>query len=196
VISDDINKIKDQLTRLQIPVFQAPAAKTLDESYAQLRELGQLTGHVGGAQAQVQHEQQALAKVVAAVPKRARPLTYFIEFGPDLYSATSKTFIGSILAQLGLVNIADGADKASTGYPQLSAETVINANPDLIFLADTRCCQQSAVSVAKRAGWSNLTAVSAGHVVPLDDDIASRWGPRIVDLAQTIAGAVSKVPTS
>ncbi|HKE67395.1 MAG TPA: ABC transporter substrate-binding protein, partial [Micromonosporaceae bacterium] len=93
------------------------------------------------------------------------------------------------------VNIADAADKAGTGFPQLSAETVINANPDLIFLADTKCCQQTAASVAKRAGWSNLTAVRAGQVVPLDDDLASRWGPRIVDLAQAVAGAIAKIPS-
>jgi iron complex transport system substrate-binding protein len=194
VISDDINKIKEQLTQLKIPVYQTAAAKTLDESYAELHALGLLTGHVGGADAQVRQEKDALAKLVAAVPKRDKPLRYFIEFSPDLYSATSKTFVGSVLAQLGLVNIADAADKAGTGFPQLSAESVINANPDLIFLADTKCCQQSAASLAKRAGWANVAAVHGGNVVPLDDDLASRWGPRIVQLAQAVADAVSKIP--
>src|SRR5262245_36718339 len=88
VISDDINKIKDQLTRLKIPVYQTAAAKTLDESYAELHALGLLTGHVGGAEAAVQQEKDTLAKLVTVVPKRDKPLRYFIEFSPDLYSAT------------------------------------------------------------------------------------------------------------
>ena len=52
----------------------------------------------------------------------------------------------------GLRNIADAADDVS-GYPQLNAETIIAANPDLIFLADTKCCGESLATVGARAGW-------------------------------------------
>jgi iron complex transport system substrate-binding protein len=92
----------------------------------------------------------------------------------------------------GLANIADPADKDSGGYPQLSNEAILKANPNLIFLADTKCCQQNAEAVAKRPGWANLEAVKDGNVVALDDDLASRWGPRVVDLAQDVADAVDK----
>ena len=108
---------------------------------------------------------------------------------------TSKTFIGSIFAMLGLQNVADASDPdgKAFGYPQLSAEALVKANPDLVFLADTKCCQQSADTVKTRAGWARITAVSKGQVVALDDDIASRWGPRVVDLAKIIADAGVKV---
>lgn len=196
VISDDTNKIKDQLTKLKIPVYVAPAAKTLDDSYSQLTDLGKLTGHPDQAAAEVQHEKDTIAKLIKDVPQRAKPLTYYYELDPTFYSVTSKTFIGALFQMLGLSNIADPADTTGSGYPQLSAESIIKANPDMIFLADTRCCQQSAASVAKRPGWAALTAVQKNQVVALDDDIASRWGPRVVDLVQAIADAVSKVPTS
>jgi hypothetical protein len=68
----------------------------------------------------------------------------------------------------------------------------VAADPDLILLADTKCCGQDAASVAKRPGWSNLTAVQDGGVVELDDDIASRWGPRIVQLLQQVGDAVQQ----
>jgi iron complex transport system substrate-binding protein len=87
-------------------------------------------------------------------------------------------------------NIADAADKDGSGYPQLSAEYVIKADPDLIFLADTKCCGQSARTVAARDGWNELTAVRTGGVVELDDDVASRWGPRVVDFLKTVAAKV------
>jgi iron complex transport system substrate-binding protein len=196
VISDNTTKIKESLAQLKIPVYEADPATTLDDSYRQLRDLGTLTGHAGEAGTAVQRIKDGIGAVVKGAQPRAKPLTYYYELDSTLYSVTSKTFIGSLFSRLGLVNIADPADKTGGGYPQLSAETIVKANPDLIFLADTKCCQQSPATVAKRPGWAGLSAVQQGDVVPLDDDIASRWGPRVVELVQAIAAAVAKVPAS
>jgi iron complex transport system substrate-binding protein len=196
VLSDDIDKIVSQLATLKIPVYVAPAAKTLNDAYAQIGDLGALTGHAAQAAATVQRMKDDIAKIVKDVSTRAKPLTYYYELDPTFYSATSATFIGSVLGELGLVNIADKADKQGSGYPQLSAETIVKANPDLIFLADTKCCKQSADSVSQRVGWAAVTAVKQKQVVALDDDIASRWGPRVVDLLRAAADAVAKVPVT
>jgi iron complex transport system substrate-binding protein len=198
VISDDSNKIKDQLTALKIPVYVMPAATTLDDTYRELTALGTLTGHPAQAAEQAKLIKDGVAKLVADVPKRTRPLTVYYELDQTFYSVTSKTFIGSLLTLAGLSDIADPADAdgKAGGYPQLSAEAIIKANPDLIFLADTKCCQQSADTVKARAGWAGLSAVHDGRVVALDDDIASRWGPRVVDLVRSITDAVAKVPTT
>ncbi|GGM20988.1 MULTISPECIES: ABC transporter substrate-binding protein [Micromonospora] len=196
VLSNDMNKIVDQLTKLKIPVFLAPAATTLDDSYRQITELGALTGNVDAAADLTTRMRDEITKLVADLPQRAEKLTYYHELGPELYSATSKTFIGSLYAQVGLTNIADAADADGKqgGYPQLSQESIIKADPDFVFLADTKCCQQSAETVKARSGWSGLTAVKNNQVVALDDDIASRWGPRVVDLLRSIVDAVAKVP--
>ncbi|WP_018217196.1 ABC transporter substrate-binding protein [Salinispora vitiensis] len=196
LLSDDRNKIVDQLTTLKIPVFLTPAAVTLDDTYRQFTEVGALTGHPAEAADVVSQIQDDIAELVADLPERAEKLTYFHELAPELYTATSKTFIGSLYALAGLENIADPADAdgASGGYPQLSEEVIIQANPDFVFLADTKCCQQSVASVQERAGWATITAVQEGQVVALDDDIASRWGPRVVDLLRTIIEATAEVP--
>ena len=110
-----------------------------------------------------------------------------------LFSATSETFIGQVYTLLGLQNIADAADQQGSGYPQLSQEFVIQSNPDLVFLADTICCGQSADTVAARPGWDQLNAVQNGDVIPLSDDVASRWGPRIVDYLAEVAAAMEAV---
>jgi iron complex transport system substrate-binding protein len=109
---------------------------------------------------------------------------------------TSKTFVGSLFALFGLKNVADPADAdgAKGGYPQLGPEALIDANPDMVFLADSKCCKQSLATVKARPGWAAVAAVRNGQVIALDDDVASRWGPRIVDLVRTIADAVNKVP--
>jgi iron complex transport system substrate-binding protein len=194
VLSDDIDHIVDQLKALKIPVYVAPAAKTLDDSYAQIGDLGKLTGHSAEATALAQRMRDDIGKLVKDAPKRPTPLKFYYELDDTYYSVTSKSFIGSLFASVGLVNIADGSGTADNAYPQLSAETILKANPDLIFLADTKCCGQSLTTVSARAGWSNLTAVKTGQVVGLDDDIASRWGPRVVDLMRDITDAVAKAP--
>jgi cobalamin transport system substrate-binding protein len=196
VISDDLDKIVDQLGKLGIPVLFAPAAKVLDDSYRQLDELGALTGHRDESTALVGRMRADIDKIVKGVPARDGSLKYYYELDQTFYSATSKTFVGSIFALFGLTNVADAADAdgSKNGYPQLSPEALVAADPDLIFLADTKCCGQSPATVKARKGWAAITAVEKDQIVALDDDVASRWGPRVVDLVQSVADAVAKVP--
>ncbi|MEU8026528.1 ABC transporter substrate-binding protein [Micromonospora haikouensis] len=196
VLSNDTNKIVEQLTTLKIPVLLTPAATTLEDTYRQLIELGTLTGHPNEAADVNNRIKDDIAKLTKDLPQRSAKLTYYHELGPELYSATSKTFIGSIYALAGLENIADAsdADGKNGGYPQLSQEIIVKANPDFVFLADTKCCKQSPETVKARSGWAGVTAVKNNQVVALDDDIASRWGPRVVDLLRAVVDAVAKVP--
>jgi iron complex transport system substrate-binding protein len=115
------------------------------------------------------------------------------ELTPDLYSATSKTFVGQVYTALGLRNIADEADALGYGYPQLSSEYVVAASPDLIVLADTVCCGQKASSVAARPGWDRISAVRTGSIVRVDDSIASRWGPRLVNFFRAMSSALARL---
>ena len=196
VISDDTKNLKAQLTKLSIPVLISPAAKTLDDSYREITEFGQETGHVDEASTVVSQIRDKVAGLTKKVTARTKPLTYYHELDNTLFAATSKTFIGQVYALAGLRNVADLADKQSGGYPQLSAEYLVKADPDLVFLADTKCCQQTAATFAKRPGFGHLKAVRDGHVVLLDDDIASRWGPRIVDFLEQVIGAVNSIPAT
>lgn len=192
VASNDIDNLVSGLTKLKIPVLLLPAASTLDDSYAELAALGRATGNEQQAADVVSRMRADIEKIVKETPKPNRPLRYYYELDPTYYTVTSSTFIGQLYALLGLTNIADAAPNVASagGYPQLSAEYVVSANPDLVFLADTKCCAQNAKSVAARPGWSAVNAVRTGGIVALDDDVASRWGPRIVDAMRAAAGAV------
>lgn len=178
------------LRKLNIPVLLQPAATNLDEAYAQIETLGLATGHEPGAKAVVTRMRARIAELVASASGKS--ISVYHELGPDYFSATSKTFIGSIYKLLGAENIADGAGGKAPDYPQLSAEYIVSANPDVIVLSDTKCCGQSPERVAGRPGWSKLAAVRNGSVVPVDDDIASRWGPRTVDFVEIVAQAIAE----
>jgi iron complex transport system substrate-binding protein len=193
VISNDPGDLVKSFGKLSIPVMLEPAAKTLADTYAQIQQLGVATGHVADAAHLVASMKSKIQKLVASAPKFDHPLTYYHELDQTYYTATSSTFIGQIYGLLGLRNIADEAKGAASGYPQLSAEYIIKADPDVIFVADTKCCAESAATVAKRPGWDQITAVKDGAVVPLDDDIVSRWGPRVVDFLQVVIEALSRL---
>ena len=128
-----------------------------------------------------------LAAIVAGVPTTRRHLRVYHELDPTYYSATSSTFIGSVYKLFGFRDIADAAGSAGGGYPQLSGEYIIAKDPQIVVLADTKCCGQSYTSVAGRPGWSSIAAVQHHRVVAANDDVASRWGPRIVQFARTVA---------
>lgn len=193
---DTAHSLVAQLKLLHVATLLLPPAATLNDTYDQFKELGVATGHLGAANAEVASISRQLDAIAASVGNRAKGLTYYDELDPTLYTATSKTFIGALYARLGMVNIADPADHDGSGYPQLNAEALIQANPDLVFLSDTVCCAQSAATFATRPGFSNLRAVQQGHVFALDASIASQWGPRVVDFLQTIAKDIDQVTPS
>jgi iron complex transport system substrate-binding protein len=178
-----------ELEKLRIKVLQLPEAATLAAAYRQINQLGRATGHPRLGAKVVKRMRTRISSSVRSVQRRARTLSVYHELTTDYYSVTSRTFIGQIYKLFGLRNIADAAGGTSD-YPQLSGEYIIAANPDLIVLADSKCCGQRHATVAARPGWSTIKAVRDRRVVAMDDDIASRWGPRVVQFVQAVAAAV------
>ncbi|MDP9845385.1 ABC transporter substrate-binding protein [Streptosporangium lutulentum] len=191
VLANDLDDVVSELKKVGVPVLLEPAATKLDEAYDQIADLGAATGNKAKADEVVAGMRKQMEELAAAAPKDNK-LTYYHELDVTPYAATSGTFIGQIYGLFGLTNIADKAPDAAGGYPKLSAEFVAQADPDLVFLADTKCCAQSRDTIAKRPGWSKLSAVKNDQVIALDDAVASRWGPRVVDLAKQVGDAVRK----
>ena len=192
VLHDGTTDLSSQLAPLGIADWVGGAPLSFDDVYAQIEQLGAATGHVAEAAELVGRMQTDIEAAISSIAPAGEPITYYHELDDTLFSVTSNTFIGEVYSLFGLRNIADTTE-GGTDYPQLSAEFIISQNPDLIFLADTKCCDQSPDTVGAREGWSTITAVTQGHVITLDDDIVSRWGPRLVDFIQAIAGAVQGV---
>jgi iron complex transport system substrate-binding protein len=194
VVHDGTTDLASSLETLGIPNWVGAAALSFDDIYVQIEQLGAATGHVAEAAELVANMQADIAEAVASVPALESPLAFYHELDPTFYSVTSNTFIGQVYGLFGLRNVADTAEGTSD-YPQLSAEFLISQSPDLIFLADTKCCGETIETVAARPGWDAISAVANGGVIELDDDVASRWGPRVVELVQTIAASVNAVAT-
>jgi iron complex transport system substrate-binding protein len=195
VISYDPKGLSAALRQAGIRVIVQAPANTFGDAYRQILDLGSATGHERGARALVKRMQSRIATLVRAARARigASSLSVYHEISPDYYSATSASIIGAVYKLFGLKNIADAAGGSAVGGVQLSAEYVIAAKPDLIVLSDTRCCGQNAAKLAGRPGWSTIPAVRRGAVAVIDDSIASRWGPRLVNFVRAVASALGTI---
>ncbi len=191
VVTDGTNPdFLAQLDSVGIAHVEAPAAVTFDDIYAEIEQLGATTGHIAEAAELVGRMQTDIEAVVSTLPALETPLTYYHELDSTFFSVTSATFIGEVYKLAGLQNIADAVGDGNP-YPQLSAEYILDADPDLIFQACTKYCGETAETMAARPGWSDLSAIANGNVIELDDDVASRWGPRVVEFIQQIGAAVA-----
>jgi iron complex transport system substrate-binding protein len=189
----DPKGMAESLRRLGITVVLQGSAATFKGAYQQMRQLGLVTGHSTEAAGVIARMKSKIAAIVRTSRPKSNGLSVYHELTPDLFSASSKSFIGKVYAALGLRNIADAADSAGTGYPQLSAEYVVAQSPDVIVLADGVCCGQTASTVAVRPGWERIKAVRSGSIVRIDDSIASRWGPRLVNFFRAMSSALTRL---
>ncbi len=189
VIADDSSGLTEQLQAAGLAVWSGPPATSFDNIYEQIEQLGAITGHGAQAAALVAKMQSDIEAQVAAAPQPVDAPIYYHELDNTFFSVTENTFIGQVYALFGMRSVAD-FQEVDSDYPQLSEDEIISADPDFIFLADGDA-GESAETVAARPGWGSVKAVSNGDVVVLDADVASRWGPRIVEFVAAVAKALA-----
>jgi iron complex transport system substrate-binding protein len=193
VVTDGTNPgLLEQLDAVGIAHWEGEAATGFEDVYAQVVGLGEVVGREQEANTLAEQLRADVDEALAGVPELREPLTYYHELDSTFFSVSSDTFIGAIYEALGLVNITELAGEDLGFYPQLNAEFIIDSNPDIIFLACTIYCGETGDTVAERPGWDALDALSLRLVFEMDDDIASRWGPRMVEYVGAAAQAVTQ----
>lgn len=176
---DQVQRFRD----LGVPVMYLGEPATLDGVFEHVLLVASATGDDDRAATVV----RALRERVEAVRTRIADVTtgprVFYELSPSLFTAGPNSFIGSVITTLKGQNVAT----TTTPFPQLSNEALIAADPEVILLADAGAAKVESSAVGARPGWAGISAVRNGRVYPLDDNIASRPGPRIVDALEAIA---------
>ncbi|MBE3582635.1 MAG: cobalamin-binding protein [Limnochordaceae bacterium] len=169
-----------RLRQLGVTVFVV-APKTLPDVLSTLRQLGQLTGRAATADrlvASLQARIRAVEEKVARLPATDRPRVYVEIWNNPLMTAGPGSFLDELIRLAGGVNVAAGTGQA---WPQISAELILAANPDVILLTI-----KDKEEVLKRPGWSSLNAVRRGRVYEVVPDTYVRTGPRLVDALESL----------
>jgi len=188
VLAAEINTPEQvkQLEDLGLTVYYLKNPLTLEEMYGNLEIVAQLTGHKEEAAALIESLKARVAAVDEKIaPISSRPNVFYELDATDPakpYTAGKGTFITQLIDRAGGFNIASDLE----GYPQLSLEQVVAADPAFIILGDARY-GVTPESIAQRPGWENLSAVKNGQVLPFNDDLVSRPGPRLVDALEELA---------
>jgi iron complex transport system substrate-binding protein len=172
--------VVEALRRAGVPVLFLQVPATLQGVFENIALIGAVTGRAGAADALIADMRRRVDAVKARLASLERGPRFFHELDSTLYTVRNDTFIGELYVLLKGQNIA--AD-AQTAYPQLSSETVIARDPEVIVLAD----EAAVDDVRGRAGWSVISAVRQGRVCRVDGALLSRPGPRIVDGLEALA---------
>ncbi|MEO7909619.1 MAG: cobalamin-binding protein [Roseiflexaceae bacterium] len=170
-----------KLEELKLNVVVVGAEKTsFDSVFADIALVGQATGQVAQATQLTTTLQDQLAALKAKLANaKEKPLVYWELDATDPakpYSVGPGNFVGDMIALAGGTNVFA---QAESPFPQVSAEQVVAANPDLIILSDA-AYGITVASVLKRPGWQVIAAVKQQRVAPIDDNLVSRPGPRLV----------------
>lgn len=202
LLSSDRDGIVAALTAAGIPTVVVRAPADVDGLRANVLAIGAAVGRDDEAVAAVEQLDADLAAAIGTdtattgtdapattTASETTRQTYYWELSDAFHTVTSDTLIGSLIAPLGLTSIADGVDPAAGAYPQLSSEAVLAADPDLIVIAWASGSSPPPDEVAARPGWPTLTTAADGRIVVLDSDVATRWGPRVVELVVAVAAA-------
>jgi iron complex transport system substrate-binding protein len=184
IISEDqVLALRD----LGLIVYWQSNPGTYEELWDNLRDIARLTGHETETEALIDDLETrvaAVGEVVAGLDERPSVFYELDATDPsNPWTTGSGTFIDYIITQAGGTNAA--ADLQGD-YIQISSEQLITADPDVILLSDA-LYGVTPGSVAARPGWEVITAVSENALYPIDPNMMSVPGPRLVDALEETA---------
>ena len=183
ILSYNIKNLKAALKKIGIETIYLPAPLNFEDILDQIDYLGLQTGNEDKAKKLISKMKNRM-KTLQKLRENETAIKIYHEIDPNYYSPSKFSFIGDIYQKLNYKNVADKADISNLGYPKLSPELIISENPDLIVLPgkDNKYVEK----VKLRPGWSYIEAVKKNNFLLTNNDIASRWGPRILNFASIL----------
>ena len=188
----------NQMHALKLTVAAIDAEDSLDQMLESIRTIGKIVGEDEKAAdlvKQLAARRRTVVSKTATLTASQRPSVLFVFTPGDLYSAGKGSFIDELITVGGGVNIAA---KTKTTWPQLSLETVIADDPQVILtlpgsMGDKHKPMTDADAVARFRAlprWKSLSAVKNGRVYVLEDDPMTLPGPRLIDGLEATARAI------
>jgi len=150
--------------------------------------LGKAVGADGDGLARaIQQKVDAVRTKTAAVTSRPRVYHEIDASDPaKIFTVGPGSYINDLIDIAGGVNIAA---RATSAYPQLSAEEILRTDPEIIVLAASDYSAKPG-EVAARQGWSVIAAVKNGRIFTIDPNLINRPGPRVGEAAEAYARIV------
>ncbi|MDO4739725.1 MAG: ABC transporter substrate-binding protein [Eubacteriales bacterium] len=192
VLTSSMNQTLEQIEQLKaagIAVIQTQTG-SIEDVYAAIRMIGQVTGKNAEAEALVASMQGEFAEL-AQLAAQQEPLTIYYEISPlewGLWTGGEQTFMHEIGALLGLQNIFGEL----TGWAEVSAEQVISRDPQVVITTMMPFSEEytPVEEILGRTGWQGVRAIRDGRVYATDSDSFTRPGPRLALAARELYEAI------
>ena len=180
---DAIQELRD----LGLTVYWQANPEDFDGLYENIRQIAVLTGTEDKAESLVISLQERVSTLEGKLEGvEDIPLVFYELDASDPanpWTTGAGTFISYIINKAKGQNLGDVLEGE---WVQISSEELIAQNPDYILLSDA-LYGITPESVAERAGWSEISAVINGNLLPLDPFILSVPGPRLIDGFEQLA---------
>ena len=185
IIAFDFNGIVEGLEAQEINYVLLPPARNLDDVYAQITNIGEMVNKKSEASSTIRDMKLEINRIINNSNYQDITVYHEIGYSYGIYSVNSESLIGEIYNLLGVTNIANSEeDPFGSGYPALTEEMVIEANPDFIVVGHSDYLNKD---LSIRDGWENINAVQSSNVYFLDDTLASNWGTTTLELVETLS---------
>nr|WP_295971005.1 helical backbone metal receptor [uncultured Bacillus sp.] len=179
-----------QLRDAGITVLVVNDATSFADVYGAINMIGKATGTQKEAKKLVTDMKATVEEIKekAAGIKEEDKKQVYIEIYPGpggINSAGSNTFMDEMLDMIHAENVV-----TEEGWPTISEEAIIAANPDVILTTYGYYTEDPMKVVSSREGWQDMDAVKNKRIVDVDSDTVTRSGPRLVEGVEEVAKAV------
>ena len=178
----------EQLRSAGVKVFIVQDAKSFEEVYDTIENIGTLVGKKEQAETIISDMKSDLATIQEKAKSIKEKKSVYVEVSPspDIYSTGKNTFIDQMLSLVNAENVMSDQD----GWVQVNQEAVISENPDVIITTYGYYSEKPKEQIMEREGWEDVNAVKDGDVHDVHSDLVTRTGPRLVEGVEEIAKSI------
>jgi iron complex transport system substrate-binding protein len=180
-------RVVDRLRKLGLPVFVLDIGGGLDDLAPLVAKIGLVTrteGRAGELAGGLRRRIEAVDAALRGVASRPKALVLL--YGQGLWTCGGESYLDDVIARAGGTNVASALPKKWALYKR---ERIVRDDPDAVFILarSTADFEAGRAWLARLAGVGAVSAVRAGRVHELDENAASRFGPRLVDVLERLA---------
>jgi iron complex transport system substrate-binding protein len=180
-------RLVERIGKLGLPVFVLDIGAGLEDLPPLVARIGRITGTEARAGALAAELRDRIRAVDAALKGIvSRPKVFVMLYGQGLWTCGGESYLDDVIKRAGGTNVASGLPKKWALYKR---ERIIRDDPDVVFILarSTKDFEAGRDWLAGMAGSGAVSAVRSGRVYELDEDAASRFGPRLVDVLDRMA---------
>ena len=179
--------VLNRLRSLHLPLFVLNLGSSLEGLFQTIEKVGRVTRADESAKtlvAGLKEKHQAVALALRDVSKK--PKVFLSVYGQGLWTCGEGSYLNDLLIQAGGINIAGMIKRR---WLQLNREQLIHENPDIIIIMakDKERFSQAGESFRSDPRLKDVRAFKDSRIHWLDENIAGRFGPRLIDALDAVA---------